>query len=46
MKNLEPSYDLSFIDKTRNVGVALGKKDIKQNLYLLFSKHQVSIWRI
>ena len=32
VKNLEPSYEESFIDKTRNVGVVLGEKDIKQDV--------------
>ena len=28
----EKSYEESFIDKTRNVGVVLGEKDIKQDV--------------
>ena len=32
LKLNEPSYEESFIDKTRNVGVVLGEKDIKQDV--------------
>ena len=32
IKNTEPSYEENFIDKTRNVGVVLGEKDIKQDV--------------
>ena len=32
IKNNEPTYEECFVDKTRNVGVVLGEKDIKQDV--------------
>ena len=39
-KYVEPSYEESFVDKTRNVGVVLGEKDIKQDVKENMSKNR------